>query len=341
MDQKIIGKDRMAELIDALRQTTEVIAPVRTNTTTDFRVVQTADEIAWDYGNTRISPVALLMPQSEVLFRYEKRGTSVDLTYELDEQPRTIVGIRPCDVHSLRMMDRVFRGAYDDPFYLARRKHTTLIVLTCNEPGDSCFCSSFDTGPGIDETSGADLALTDLGDHFYVNVLSEHGRTLVLRSEQLFEPAPEADRQAVRALEAEARAAMPRTLDTNGLSQAMSRMFESPYWERIARKCIACGACTYLCPVCYCFDVNDTCEGNTGERVRCSDACTYRSFALLSGGHNPRPSITEGYRQKMYHKFNYAVDRYQEQLCVGCGRCLDACPVNLDIVRVLTEAKHA
>jgi ferredoxin len=31
------------------------------------------------------------------------------------------------------------------------------------------------------------------------------------------------------------------------------------------------------------------------------------------------------------HKFNYFVDVFGEIACVGCGRCIRSCPVNLDI----------
>ena len=31
------------------------------------------------------------------------------------------------------------------------------------------------------------------------------------------------------------------------------------------------------------------------------------------------------------HKFNYFVSNFGEIACVGCGRCVRECPVNLDI----------
>jgi len=35
------------------------------------------------------------------------------------------------------------------------------------------------------------------------------------------------------------------------------------------------------------------------------------------------------------HKLKYFVDKYDQGImCVGCGRCVNQCPVNIDIRRV-------
>ncbi len=340
MEPRILSKQHMAQFITSLMEDSQVIAPVRVGNQAFFRPIKTIDQIAWDASNTTVAPTEYLLPQSEALFHFERRGSEVDLSYNLDETKRTIVGIRPCDVHSLRMMDRVFLNGHTDPYYQTRRNNTTLIAMTCTTPDSSCFCSSFGCGPDLPEGAGADLALTDLGDTYYVQVFTEQGQTLVQQQATICPLATDDDNTAAAATHKKAHASIQRTLEVEGLSEALGRMFDSPYWEDISRKCLECGACTYLCPVCYCFDVEETCSREKGTRSRCWDACTYRSFTQLAGGHNPRPSIAEGYRQKMYHKFNYAVQRYDEPLCVGCGRCLVSCPVNLDIVRVLSEAKQ-
>jgi len=339
MTDNIIRKQNVADLIRQLMEESEVIAPVFVGKQVMFQPITSPEQVEWNFSNSTVPPTQHILPQSEVLLQFDRRGSDVDLSYDVDTTKRTIIGIRPCDVHGLRMMDTVFTGKYPDPYYVSRRTQTTLISLMCTDPGASCFCHSFGTGPSLEAGSGADMLLADLGETFYVKVLSEKGKNLVETHTDLFDPATEEDSLAVQAREVEATNKIQRTLDMEGLPEALEKMFDSPYWDKISRKCIACGACTYLCPVCYCFDVSETCSRDKGERTRCWDACTFKSFAMLSGGHNPRPTIAEGYRQKMYHKFSYAVQRYDEPLCVGCGRCMVSCPVNLDIVRVLTEAK--
>lgn len=343
MDSKTIRKENVAAWINNVMNESDVVAPVSVGEQTHFRPIRSPEQIRWDFENATIAPTEFMLPQSEKLFEFQRRGSDVSVSYTTNENKRTLIGIRPCDVHGLRMMDNVFGGKYPDPYYQSRRKNTTLVALMCDEPCATGFCGSFNTGPSLDgDGAGADLMLVDLDDDtFFVRVFTEKGQALIDSSSSFFADATDAQAATVARMESESASNLHRTLDTEGLPEALDKMFQSPYWDKISRKCISCGTCTYLCPVCYCFDVSEnTCSSDSGERTRCWDACTFNSFALMSGGHNPRPTIAEGYRQKMYHKFTYAVKRYNEPLCVGCGRCLDSCPVNLDIVRVLTEAKE-
>ena len=112
-------------------------------------------------------------------------------------------------------------------------------------------------------------------------------------------------------------------------------MYDDPFWDELHLKCLGCGACTYLCPTCHCFDIVD--EGNAvrGKRVRNWDTCQFALFTHHTSGHNPRQSGKERMRQRVMHKFNYFVENQGEIACVGCGRCVRNCPVNLDIRAVI------
>ncbi len=46
-------------------------------------------------------------------------------------------------------------------------------------------------------------------------------------------------------------------------------------------------------------------------------------------------------RQRILHKFLYTLDNVGETFCVGCGRCVRNCPVNLDIREQLLKLKGA
>jgi len=113
--------------------------------------------------------------------------------------------------------------------------------------------------------------------------------------------------------------------------------FENPIWATIHGKCLACGTCTWMCPTCHCFDISDEVKGNDGVRIRSWDSCMFPLFTKETSGHNPRTSQKERWRQRVMHKFKYYVDNFNAIACVGCGRCVMSCPVNLDIRKVVED----
>jgi len=60
---------------------------------------------------------------------------------------------------------------------------------------------------------------------------------------------------------------------------------------------------------------------------------------LHGSGHNPRTSGKERMRQRIMHKFKYFVDNFNAPACVGCGRCIKNCPVNLDVREILADIR--
>jgi len=106
-------------------------------------------------------------------------------------------------------------------------------------------------------------------------------------------------------------------------------------WEDISFSCINCGTCTFVCPTCWCFDIQDEVHGKKGKRMRNWDSCMFPIFTIHTTGHNPRGTKLQRVRQRFMHKLKYFVDKYDQGImCVGCGRCVNQCPVNIDIRRV-------
>jgi sulfhydrogenase subunit beta (sulfur reductase) len=103
----------------------------------------------------------------------------------------------------------------------------------------------------------------------------------------------------------------------------------------VAFACINCGTCTFLCPTCWCFDIQDEVHRSDGDRIRNWDSCMFPLFTLHASGHNPRSEKVQRVRQRFMHKLKYYVDKYDNGVaCVGCGRCVKHCPVNIDIREV-------
>ena len=273
------------------------------------------------------------LPQVEPLLAFQGSGKTLAIQPPAHRESATVIlDVRPCDARALSRLDDVFLRRRDtDAMYQARRRATLLVGLACATPSWGCFCTSVGGSPA--GTEGLDLLLTDLGDHYHVTVLSEAGHKLV--ADSVFVPATEADAAAAKERHAVAIAQMPALFDGEAIAGKVE--WESPVWMRHARRCLACGACSFLCPTCHCFDIQDEVTADGGVRFRCWDTCQFGEFTRMGAGHNPRPTQTERLRQRVSHKFKYLVEEFGRMGCTGCGRCVEACPVNVDIRSVLSE----
>ena len=92
-----------------------------------------------------------------------------------------------------------------------------------------------------------------------------------------------------------------------------------------------------MCPTCHCFDISDEIKGDDGVRIRNWDSCMFPLFTRETSGHNPRTSQKQRWRQRLMHKFKYYVDNFDAIACVGCGRCVMSCPVNIDIRKIVQD----
>jgi len=125
---------------------------------------------------------------------------------------------------------------------------------------------------------------------------------------------------------------MGRHLDTEGLKERLDRSYEVPHWDEVAKRCLACGNCTMVCPTCFCATMEDTGDlGNTlTERRRVWDSCFSIEFSYVHGG-SVRTSAGARYRQWITHKLAAWHHQFGVSGCVGCGRCITWCPAGIDI----------
>lgn len=333
---KKIAKKNISALLDAIAAENRLFASVDSDGIIEYVQVENGDNVTLEFYNSKESPKKIFFPQSEILFSFSKeRGREVPK--ERDNRQRVVFAMRPCDAAALLILDNVFDGAdYKDPYYIEKRKNTVICSLGCNDPRSSCFCTGLGLGPYAKK--GSDVFITDLGDDYLLEAVTEKGEQL-LSSIAGLAAAEKSDVDKIEKLKQEAESKIKKQLNLQGVVEKLDDIFNHPVWEQIHEKCLGCGICTYLCPTCHCFDMADETTGRDGCRVRNWDSCMFGNFTNEASGHNPRPSGKERMRQRIMHKFNYFVKNFDSVACVGCGRCFTNCPVKNDIVKAIEKIK--
>ena len=333
-----IDKSQWTGGLDQAAKAYRLLGPVKEKDFHSFKPLANGLQPDLTCLNTRLSPKAIVYPQSEVMFDYsldERRDDHHQMKEAAkDYSPKAVIGIRPCDAKAFVLVRLNFDSPdYQDPYWLRAYESTTWIGLGCEAPCSSCFCTTAGCGPYHEE--GLDVLLADAGDHYLAKVLTEKGSTFIAAAGWKTAAAKGAD-NTIAAMRQTAEGKIASFVPTDNLKSLPNNdLYNASFWEEVSFACINCGTCTYSCPTCWCFDIQDETRGTSGVRMKNWDSCMYPLFTLHGSGHNPRGSKLHRVRQRFMHKLKYFVDKYDRGIqCVGCGRCVRLCPVNIDIRRV-------
>jgi sulfhydrogenase subunit beta (sulfur reductase) len=316
-------------LLDLLRASIsagkQVHAPQRIGEKTFFLPVKDTAAIVSDYIQTTESPKSLLFPKAELLLSYQRNADVITMTDPPGKEiPETILfGSRPCDAAALARFVEFFAEGHTDAMVMKRREALTIISVSCAKTDAACFCTSCGSSPG--DTTGSDLLLTSTFDgRYFVEAVTEKGKALVNANRTLFEEIPSIAKESFLAT-------MEAVTTPEEITKKLSTAFGDPLWQDASLRCIGCGACAYVCPTCSCFTIEDEGTEHAGDRLRCWDSCAFALFTVHTTGHNPRPTQTERWRQRVMHKFSYLPETNNFLGCVGCGRCSRACPADMNL----------
>ena len=289
--------------------------------------------------NTVRSAKDLFFPQVEHLAGFKVEGKTIEIIDDRTEvAPFAVFGVRACDCKSFDILDSVFLADPVDSFYAARREAGTVITMACGKPAETCFCTAF----GIDAADPAgDVTCWLTEDALYWRANTEKGEALTAKLSMLTDCGDD----AVKAEQEKTRNILKKLplagLDLSGFGRdELMKLFNSEKWQSLSESCLGCGTCTFVCPTCQCYDVQDFQNGSAVRRFRCWDSCMYSDFTMMAHGTN-RPTQKERFRQRFMHKLVYHPSNHEGIFgCVGCGRCLRKCPINMNIVKVAKALKE-
>ncbi|MFH1461290.1 MAG: 4Fe-4S dicluster domain-containing protein [Patescibacteria group bacterium] len=259
-------------------------------------------------------------PPKEDIFIFDKKAgklTSLDSSREI-----IIVCYHLGQLEAMTQLDEIMEKPNPDFFYWQKRKKSVLIGIIDH---------SFKIAPG------GDLILEKINSQEYRTwVLSKKGRAII--KDKFFK---KIKKPLIRNYPAEPNPLKEMLLDSELLAEAVEWSWRNNYkiWDELAEKCLGCGICTYVCPVCHCFFMEDRVSLDNSQCSRCRswDACALPGFAQIAGGHNFHPTIKERYYNWFYHKFVRAYQEYGKAQCVACGQCARNCPAGIKISEVINE----
>ena len=343
-----LPKDKLDLFASVVQQFGELHAPVEQDGKYAFKRLTHWSEARLDYDRTILPPKKYFLPPREAMFRYRPGEGFVPSTEGLDKRI-VLIGVHACDIYALNILDRVYAGKlniqdrvytgkYHDPYYQARRKNIAIIGIDC-VPDKQCFCRSM-RADFVDH--GFDLFFYDTGDYYQVLVGTALGDDMVLATGRLFEPVGEADIAEYKRRSLDKRRAFQLEVEIRDLPEIFEMEYQSEVWDELGKQCLSCGACSMVCPTCYCYDVADDVElgSRAGTRTRFWDSCLFASHAQIASGENFRHSRASRIKFRFYHKQRGFVAEYGRPSCVGCGRCISACPVNIDVVQVIESLRR-
>jgi len=333
---EIVFITKLKPFLDAVAEQMELYVPRKVDEHFIYGKYDSSGKLAVEFNNIRIcTPVKeFLLPVRELA------ATSPEPFEPKQTEPFAVFGLKDCDLLSIKILDKVFaEEEFLDTFYLSRRENMFIISADCIEPADNCFCNLFD-GEGFPH-DGFDLNVSKTNDGFIVEAGSQKGTDFIEKHGRLFTDVPD----VLLAKRDENRAKTKKQLESNNaelkldvpIRDIVEDSQDSGVFDAEAQNCVECQACTRVCPTCHCFYLYDTKARDYFAKMKMWDSCMRLSYAAVAGGANPRKILGDRLKHRFMHKFVYFLDRYGIEMCVGCGRCTEACAGGIGIKEVLKK----
>jgi ferredoxin len=336
MKTYFLPENELKPFVSNLMEEMPVVAPVAKQSRFVFDELKDVKHLRLDYDTTVLPPKKVFFPPRQDLLHFEENSARGCI----DPEDKVLLGVHPYDIKAISMLDYLFAENHKDYNYLANREHTTIIGSNVQNHYKRAFFGSMAQDYPV---KGHDMFLTDIGDGYVAEVLTEKGENLLQYGN--FEDATKQQIIDADKVNEAANKNCPQKVKygPEAVEVKMRDTFKSKIWEELSEDCFSCGSCNIVCPTCYCFDVQDwwNMDQESGKRSRRWDACLTTQFAEVSvqgGTENFREDRAERYRHRFMRKATYLNEKLGAPACVGCGRCSGACTADIaDPVRVINR----
>ena len=279
-----------------------------------YQEIKRFDEIEYT-RKSDFSIKEVLTPITQTLFYFSEDNWNEPKVHD----KKILLFLRSCDIHGLKRLDDIYlKNGCEDPYYKVFRDKVRLCLIECRESFENCFCVSMNTNVADDY----DIFLRPEDNFVYIGMKNSEFDTL---DEEVVEISPSF------VMENQTLISIPEDL---------SEGIAADVWEEYSSRCIGCGRCSFVCPTCSCFSMQDIFykeNQNMGERRRVWTSCMVDGFSDMAGGHAFRKKQGERMRFRVMHKFHDYKKRFDYHMCVGCGRCDDACPEYISIANCVNR----
>jgi len=309
----IIKKHDLNSFIDALIKRYDIFAPVGRT----FEKIENAKDIKLD-KKTAFSARKLFFPDKEKIFLFRQKPVPhIEKT-----KRRVLFGVRPCDMNAIAYLDKLLK---DDPYYKEKRKNTLIFGIQCiKRLDDNCYCHITDTF----QTNTYDLLFIESKDDFFIVTGSEIGRKIISKFKHL-------KKAKVRDIDI-----LMELIRKSFVMRSRARIeINDRAIEEFARRCVSCSACNAVCPTCVCFYDEDKIGLGLKpeERIRYWDSCQLQRYTRVAGNFVFRPERQQRLKNWIHCKLGYSKERVGMLGCVGCGRCVSVCMVDINMFHALRQ----
>ncbi|OAA92031.1 anaerobic sulfite reductase subunit AsrA [Clostridium coskatii] len=271
-----------------------------------YAEINTIEEIIFD-EKSNFSPKEVMLPITKTLFYFTEDSV---IEPKVDDK-KILIFLRSCDINAVRRVDEIYlRNGVEDPYYKKVRDKVKFALMECEHSFENCFCVSM----GSNKTENYDLFVKHKDGKVSVKCKDESLKNY-------FDGMTECNVEPNFVTENDVKVKIPENMDVS--------VFNAPLWEEYSSRCISCGRCNLVCGTCTCFNMQDIFykdNKNVGERRRVLTSCQIDGYTDIAGGHSFRQDKGQRMRFKVMHKVYDFKKRFGYNMCVGCGRCDDACP---------------